>query len=177
MVLSMRRASSIALVSASLLFGLAACTSMFLPRPSPVRVDSEGQNWTWEQRQKWYIGSQGSRLIPERWFRSLEAPGRTDLFLSKPFFDRFNYLDPVDGGLGLPLGFARDKQDDDDLYRTRLGWFAGQSDEEPWVGLNCAACHTNQITFEGDTVVVDGAPALADFQGLLEELRTAMKQT
>ena len=71
MVLSMRRASSIALVSASLLFGLAACTSMFLPRPSPVRVDSEGQNWTWEQRQKWYIGSQGSRLIPERWFRSL----------------------------------------------------------------------------------------------------------
>ena len=177
MTLSVRRVSSIALLSSSAIFALAACTSMFLPKPSADPVSEEGQNWNWDQRQRWYVGSQGSRLIPERWFRSLEAPDQTELFLSSAYFDRFNYLEPVEGGLGLPLGFARDQQDDDDLYRTRLRWFAGQSDEEPWVGLNCAACHTNKLTFQGNSVLVDGAPTLGDFQGLLEALREAMKQT
>jgi len=110
------------------------------------------------------------------------------------YFDRFNYLPagvspapsarssrrcpsagPSDAA--LPIGFARDCQSDEDLRVTRLRWYRGQTDRESWIGLNCAACHTTQINYRGTSVVIDGAPTLADFQGFTDALRQTMQET
>ena len=45
------------------------------------------------------------------------------------------------------------------------------------MGLNCAACHTNRIQFQGKTYQIDGAPALADMWGLLTGIRDSLNAT
>ena len=46
-----------------------------------------------------------------------------------------------------------------------------------WVGMNCSACHTNDIQIGDTKLRVEGAPTLADFQGLEEDLLAALKET
>lgn len=172
----LRRTSTAALSSSLVLFALGACTHLFQGSPAPGSLGSfPSQNWTSEERDRWYEGSQGSRLIPERWLLALEAPGSEQLFLSDGYFSQFNYLQTP--GSPLPLGFARDVQDDSGLNRTRLRWYAGQSAAEPWIGMNCAACHTNDIHYRGTVNRVDGAPTMADFQAFTRSLLEAMQQT
>src|SRR5215203_3357074 len=43
--------------------------------------------------------------------------------------------------------------------------------------LNCAACHTGEITYPGKTLRVEGAPSLADFQGFTDQLRMTLAET
>ena len=43
--------------------------------------------------------------------------------------------------------------------------------------MNCAACHTNRIQFQGKTYQIDGAPALADMWGLLTGIRDSLNAT
>ncbi len=169
------------------------------PKPSQTWP----QNWDYEQRYQWYTASQGSRLIPEAWLFALEAKGSATLFMDPANFGKYNYIsgqDVVDvqalataaGGKTrppcrggevhdprLPLGFARDCQSDKDLnpLNTRLRWFGAQKDKENWIGLNCAACHTNKIVVGGQPVIVDGAPALADFQSFTGDLLAATEET
>src|SRR5204863_9825438 len=59
-------------------------------------------------------------------------------------------------------------------------WLKGidpKSEKVDWVGLNCAACHTGQITYGGKTQIIDGAPALFDFQTFIDRLDEALVQT
>ena len=178
-------------VSASIL-ALTACVKV--SNAPSIAPEPEGQNWTDPERYAWYRGSQGSRLIPEKWLMALEAPDSAILFMDRAHFDRFNYLPaeaaPSAGGASkracpaaatddgrLPIGFARDCQSDEKLGVTRLRWYGGQNDRESWIGLNCAACHTGEITYNGESRVIDGAPTLADFQGFTDALRLAMQRT
>ena len=46
-----------------------------------------------------------------------------------------------------------------------------------WLGLTCAACHTNEVDFGGNTWRIDGAPALADTWAFLNDLGESLKQT
>lgn len=166
----------LALASSASLFALSACA---LPKPArdpgplPTVV---GQNWSSEQQSAWWEGSQGSRLIPMAWLMALEAPDSTALFMDRSWFDRFGYL-WASPDSRLPIGFAVDAQSDRLFEITRQRWFEGQDDRQPWVGLNCAACHTNRITYNGQSQIVDGAPTLADFQGFTDALTRAMEQT
>lgn len=77
----------------------------------------------------------------------------------------------------MPVGFARDDTNDEPLQRTRLRWYAGQGANERWLGLNCSACHTGEITYQGQRLRIDGGPTLADFQGFLEEFDRALTAT
>ena len=43
--------------------------------------------------------------------------------------------------------------------------------------LTCSACHTNEITYEGKRIRIEGAPALADFQSFMETLNKALVET
>ena len=47
----------------------------------------------------------------------------------------------------------------------------------PWLGLNCAACHTTEITYQGRRLRIEGAPTLADFDGLVNGLEAALVAT
>ncbi|MEJ1161433.1 di-heme-cytochrome C peroxidase [Prosthecomicrobium sp. N25] len=129
------------------------------------------QGWNDNDRDWWYEVSQGSRLLPVAWLRALELPNSEALLLDDVNVIRLGYI-PRGGGQ-LPIGFAVDLDGTDnadlmcDVFprscETRLM-------RQPWVGMNCSACHTGQITYAGRTIRIDGAPTLADFQSLTEQV-------
>jgi len=134
------------------------------------------QGWKPADREAWYGATQGSRLIPLAWLLALEQPGQKSMFLDANYVEGFRYLARADSH-GLPVGFAIDRQNDSDLLESRLRWMNGQGSKEPWVGMNCAACHTSKLSYNGVDVVVDGGPTLADFQSFLEALNAALAET
>ncbi len=136
----------------------------------------------------WYTASQGSRLIPQAWLDNLEQPGTTAPFLAADYVARYRYLNlppgkwtspdpscPLDPK--LPLGFTVDCQPDAAFKVTNLQWQTGRTGPEPWVGMNCSACHTNRIDSGTQSVIIDGAPTLADFQSFMEALQNALVET
>lgn len=137
------------------------------------------QDWSPAQKATWYTLSQGSRLLPLSWFRALEQPDSDQPFLVRSNTERYRYLasDSSDA-TPLPVGFAIDTQNDSGFSKTsKLRWRQGQSNREPWVGMNCAACHTNELSYKGKLLRIEGAPTLADFQGYLKALNLALNQT
>src|SRR5690348_7674035 len=141
---------------------MAGC-SLWLTRPARASTSVFlGQNWLPADRQWFYTTPQGSQLIQYSWFKALERPDTQDLFVSDSLA-RFGYL-PNDTSPanpdGLPVGFVRDVE--------------GQ---RAWLGMTCAACHTGQINYQGQTLQIDGAPANADLYGLLAELAQALART
>lgn len=141
-----------------------------------------GQGWSEEDRAAWYQATQGSRLIPYAWFSALEQPDSTDLFADEDHLASFGYLKAPEGRENrLPVGFAIDRQPDDPLKVTRLRWYEGQRGDtenaEPWVGLNCSACHTGEISYEGTPIRIEGGPGLGDYQSFVEALDAALVAT
>lgn len=138
------------------------------------------QGWTQAQRSTWDTMSQGSRLLPLAWFRALEQPDSALPFLARGHSERFRYLTPPGADPApLPVGFAIDIQNDTAFSTSlsRLRWRAGQSNQEPWVGMNCAACHTAELGFGQKKLRIDGGPTMADFQGYITSLNQALGQT
>ncbi len=126
------------------------------------------QGWDPELREAFYYTPQGSRLMPYKWFLALEQAGNEQRFSNPDNFARYGYLLPSDGPStlnpdGLPVGFVKGEFDE-----PRLG---------QWLGLTCAACHTNDVSYQGHTIRLDGAPALADFHSFLSELAAALAAT
>jgi hypothetical protein len=127
---------------------------------APVQIYLD-QGWSEDQRQQFYTISQGSQLMPLNWFLALERPSSEDLFLADDL-SRFGYLPNVRGRLnpnGLPVGFAEDEK-------------GGR-----WVGLTCAACHTNQVDYRGTTLRIDGGPTDADLFAFLTEVSMSLQAT
>lgn len=141
------------------------------------------QGWTEQERSWWYSTSQGSRLLPLSWALALEKPDDTAGFFSEDSFSGYGYLpSPAGDGNphGLPIGFAVDLDESSkaDLMCERFPETCNAFVmRKPWVGMTCAACHTNDIVFEGKAIRVEGAPTLADFQGFLEGLLDALAMT
>jgi cytochrome c553 len=143
------------------------------------------QGWTSDVQTKWYTYSQGSRLLPLAWAKALEQADSTALFLDPAHINRLGYIYLAGGRPGdLPIGFTVDDTPDARLSNTAFHWKAGQgagtsaTDKvEPWLGLNCSACHTAELTYQGKVMRVDGGPALSDFQQFLVDLRASLSQT
>jgi mono/diheme cytochrome c family protein len=153
-------------------------------QPSAVPGSGTRQGWTSTDPGVWYTASQGSRLIPLEWLLAMERPDAPGKFLDDAHVTQLRFLPQRDGNGAptLPVGFAVDAQTDAAFTRTRLRWRAGQGgrlpdDQAGWVGLNCSACHTAEITWQGSTIRVDGGPALSDFQALMEALLLAERRT
>ncbi len=145
------------------------------------------QGWSDAQRVAWWTASQGSRLIPQAWLDALEQPDSTAMFLDPAYIASFRYLpNPTSGWTSpdrncpydpaIPLGFTVDCQSDANLSNSKLRWKAKQGENEPWVGMNCSACHTAELTYKSTRLRVDGAPTLADFQSFMEALNKALGQ-
>ena len=149
--------------------------------PTPAGT---AQGWDTAHQAAWYNGDQGSRLLPLKWFQALEPSsagqaGPPGHFADPAYLAQFRIL-PPHGDAKLPIGFAVDSIDDSRLVNTSLHWVSGKSvkdDKVDWVGLNCAACHTGQMTYSGQTVTVDGAPSQFDFQSFVEALDKALVET
>lgn len=138
------------------------------------------QGWSDKQRESWYFATQGSRLMPASWLRALTLPDGTR-FASLNHLERYGFVPPPAGSDRVfPVGFTEDRQDDDKLRVTRLRWYADQrggTEAEPWIGMNCAACHTARITYGNQSYMIDGGPALIDFQTFIKDLDAALAAT
>jgi len=134
-----------------------------------------GQGWTPAQQTGWYAATQGSRLLPWDWALALERDGGGKFFDGQWLAKQFRL---IPRGVGdMPVGIAKDRQDDRDLTVTRLRWAPNQANDAPWLGFNCAACHTAELHYKGTALRVDGGPGLTDFQGLVEAVETALVAT
>jgi mono/diheme cytochrome c family protein len=129
----------------------------------PIYLD---QNWNGAERSWFYFTPQGSYLMPLAWFMALERADSSAPFNSPEHIARLGFLND-DGAYGpanpegLPVGFAKEP-------------VAGG---ETWVGLTCAACHTGEIRYRGQTLRIDGAPTLGDFTALSEGVAAALQAT
>jgi mono/diheme cytochrome c family protein len=117
------------------------------------------QGWTPAERAAFYSTPQGSQLIRYSWYLALEQPGSTMPF-NADHLSRYGYLanDSPSNRDGLPLGFVQDLDRD-------------------WLGLTCAACHTNEIRSAGRTWRIDGAPTDADTFTFQNDLDRALAET
>jgi mono/diheme cytochrome c family protein len=134
-----------------ILFALCALTA--LPAQNPTFLN---QGWNQQQRTAFYTTSQGSQMMPMSWFLALEQES------GQPFakdLTRYGFLPSSVNPNGLPVGFTSDPQGG------------------TWVGLTCAACHTNQIEYKGKTMQLDGGPTDADLFTFLAQLGTALQTT
>ncbi|HEY0026835.1 MAG TPA: di-heme-cytochrome C peroxidase [Allosphingosinicella sp.] len=161
------------LLSAALLATAAGCT----PNKQPVEsVNSQG--WTAKQQSDWYEGTQGSRLMPWAWMQALEQPGSDQPFLADSHMAGFRFLPRTTSTkLRLPVGFALDNQDASGFALTGFTWYQGQKPKEPWIGLNCSACHTAELNYGGKAYRIDGGPSLVDFQSFIEAIDGALTAT
>jgi len=165
------------LVIACLTVGLSACDK--LPDYRPVdEVYWPKQNWSEDQRQRFYHTAQGTQLMPYRWFMALEQPRISlfgaPLFREDDYIARFGFLpDPnrKHNPDALPVGFAVDPDFVDP--NTGLG--------SPVVGITCAGCHTGQVEYEKDGtrygIRIEGGPANADFDKFSGTLGLAVAMT
>lgn len=162
------------LLGGGLILGATSCWK----NVEPAKPANLVQGWDAEQRKGWYEGTQGSRLMPWSWMQALEQAGSDKPFLDDAHMASFRFLPRThSSGVRLPIGFALDQRDDRSLSFTQLDWFEGQGHEEKWIGMNCSACHTAQMTHGGQTVTVDGGPSLVDFQAFIEAVDEAMIKT
>jgi len=127
--------------------------------------DFLAQNWSDEIREDFWFTSQGSDVMPYNWFTFLEQPDTTALFRNTDYLESFGYL-PEKSSLknpsGLPIGFT--------ITRYRNGIPRA-------LGFNCAACHTNQLNYNGKRYLIEGAPSVANFDRMNRHLVKALQQT
>ena len=168
-----------ALLFSAALLGLAAgCT----PEKKPIEtVNSQG--WTAKQQSDWYEGTQGSRLMPWTWMQALEQAKSAQPFLADDHMASFRFLPRTTStNLRLPIGFALDRQASAGFALTGFTWYEGQNvtdgkKAEPWIGMNCSACHTAELNHNGKAYRVDGGPSLVDFQSFVESVDAALTAT
>ena len=150
-------------------------------------IECLDQGWTDADRYTWYRTSQGSRLLPLDWMLALELPDSTaekiSRFMSDENMTKLGYLPEAKSDAneeGLPVGFVVDTETSVSANRMCKSFdetCRSGTMRKPWIGLNCAACHTNDITYKGKRIRVEGAPTLADFQTLEKDLLASLKGT
>lgn len=109
------------------------------------------------ERVDWHRTAEGSDVFPVALFRALRDPA-TDRPLIERFGD-FGFIASPDDTTGLPVGFSRVLSPRHHFVMT---------------GLNCAGCHSTQITHQGTTLHIDGAPNLLDIEAFFRETSRAM---
>jgi hypothetical protein len=140
----------------------------------PKEVAWLAQNWTEDQRRRYYHTAQGSELIPYAWFLALEQPRFTvkgaGPFRENSYLEGFGFIPDgisLENPDGLPVGFTRDDRFVDP--------YTGQKNVV--LGITCAACHTGELFYGGKAIRIDAGPSLIDFQKFTEALGLAVTWT
>lgn len=121
------------------------------------------QGWDAADSLWFYNTSQGSTLLPYDFFLALELANSQTLLRDAGNMNRYRYLPQkvtASNPDGLPVGFARD------TYQGKA-----------YMGFTCAACHTNQINYQGTGIRIDGGPAAADLEMFMDDLAQALLAT
>jgi hypothetical protein len=152
----------------------------YAPVKDPVWLD---QNWTTEQRAWFHHPDQGTQTfgIPYEWFMALEQPelslGAPPLLSNPQYLDRYGFIPSGAGARKpeLPIGFAHGAAL---LNAEGKPWRNPQTNVDmTGLGLTCAACHTGRFTYQGATVLIDGAPALINLHNFQKGLFLSLLYT
>lgn len=117
---------------------------------------------TESERDEFFHLTMGSELFPLRWMQNLIS-NRT----GKPFLEnieRFGLVPDPRNADGLPIGLTAA----DSIDVRGVG---------KMVGLNCAACHTGIVSYEGASVVIVGGSSLFDVTRFTTELMESAAAT
>ena len=140
----------------------------------PAEVVWLPQNWTEDQRRRYYHTAQGSELLPYAWFLALEQP-RFAIKSAPPFrenlyMEGFGFIPDSASAQNpdaLPVGFVRDDRFKDPYTEQK----------NVVLGITCAACHTGELFFGGKAIRIDAGPSLIDLQKFTEALGLAVTWT
>ncbi len=148
--------------------GLAAQPPAHAAEAKAAAITALDQGWSPRLRDAFYFTPQGSRLMPYRWFLALERAKDAAPFAAQANMTRYGWAAPLGPNPelnpdDLPVAFVKDTYDDPGVG--------------PWVGMSCAACHTNDITYRGRRLRIDGAPTLADFGAFIIDLTASVNAT
>ncbi|MEO8724937.1 MAG: di-heme-cytochrome C peroxidase [Acidobacteriaceae bacterium] len=155
--------------------GVVLYTRLALPAYSkPDHVVYLEQNWTPAQRNVYYHTPQGSVLLPYEWFKAMEQPKFSltgaPKFSDAEYLSRFGFLEdgksPANPD-GLPVGFTVDTTYADPNTNVK----------RPVLGLTCAACHTGEVRYKGNSVRIDGGAGQADFAKFQQALGLGLAWT
>ena len=150
---------------------LASCGSVEQASQGPKAFWPD-QGWSAEVRSAYHHQSQGTVTlpIPAPWFLALQQPNGAGLFSDPAHLDTFGFIpsprDSTNNPEGLPIG----------LTRTR-GTDPRNNGPLDRIGFTCAACHTGRIEHQGNTILVDGGPALVDLGEFRKQLGEAVRLT
>jgi len=146
------------------------------------------QGFSADDRQAFYYLSQGSQLLPYDWFLALEQAESQTLFRDDGHMRELGYIpqspDPAKNPEGLPIGFTKDDNPDTvDSFAIKKAFLGEDYKREnypttnAWMGPTCAACHTSQIDYQGESIRIEGGPALVDHQTFMIRLAAALEAT
>lgn len=123
------------------------------------------QGWSQSMQAGYWYGGDGSLIIPYQWFLHLEQANSKALFRSDENMERLRYT-PIPKSEwnpdGMPAGFAKNYDP--------VG-------KREWMALSCGGCHSTKISYQGTSMVINGAATMGDFQTMMKELEQAMLAT
>ncbi len=117
------------------------------------------QNWTEQDRQFYYFADQGSRLLDYDIFLNIEQVDSEALFRDDQYLASFGLIPARSSKSNpdaLPIGVSRNRDK---------------------IGFTCAACHTQEIHFQGQRLMIDGGQTMFDLQRFLVEMDDALQVT
>ena len=142
------------------------------------------QKWNEGERLSFYDTPQGSQLLPYYWFLALEQASNSDLFRDNKNIKSFGYIPQASrphNPDGLPIGFVKDQVNEtlggDSALVTALFSSRPEGNQNVWLGLTCAACHTSEINYKNKTLRIDGGSAQSDVQSFIVSLSKALAKT
>ena len=126
-------------------------TPLFLSAPLFAQRQPQRPDWLlhtgWDDAtaKLFWHQDQGSMLMPKTWFDKMIDPQTRQPFSAG--LERFGFIPDPDNPQVPYIGLSI------------------HTDEKntQWIGLTCAACHTGQWKYNGKRILVDGAPAMLDF--------------
>src|SRR5271165_3577902 len=172
----MQRLERVLWITASLAvaFFCARVTGFF--RLATVAAQSSGdpviyldQAWSQADREMYYQISQGSKIISYDIFLNLEVAGGQELFRSDANSERYGLIPQAANPRSNPDALAVG------LTKTVVteGRWKGEA-----IGMNCAVCHTAQLTYQGKRIRIDGGVANTfDFMSYDSALDDALQAT
>ncbi len=114
------------------------------PKDGVIYLD---QGWTSADRQTYYQIPQGGEIISYDIFLNLEVAGSQELFRSDANSDRYGLTtqpaNPDTNPDALPIGISK-------TVVTEGRW------KGEYVALTCAACHNEQLNYQGKKIRIDG---------------------
>ncbi|HEV3051304.1 MAG TPA: hypothetical protein VGX50_13405, partial [Longimicrobium sp.] len=119
---------------------------------------------TAREQQLFHHLAEGSELIPVAWVRAMRNPDdRSKFFLQNP--ERFGLIADPTNPDGLPIGVTADTTVDLRFLGVIM------------MGFNCSACHTNEIAYRGNRLLIDGGPARFNAELIGTDIGRALKET